>query len=286
MIHTDGTSISRTPEAALKCKCFADAFQQRSSLESSGRGPLSQDSEASSNLSVATSIQERKEEDSLPFRGGSGEGRLPGEASEGDSCMRGASGTLNGASNASSLAPVLEEAAVSEELNTGRTITDTAGKSDGHEDGMSVQAVSSNAESGGADIESSACLSSILQPISGAMFTGSTTPEMSAKVPALPVMGPSGKGDSVAAATNQAGQTPPAISSPGHKTVARQHLRGASFNTPALLKAASSEQHVLRKTIVAAPAVQNRPSSLPLTPRGIRSAFPRQQCLPCSHPRL
>ncbi|BDA43378.1 probable serine/threonine-protein kinase Nek8 at C-terminar half [Coccomyxa sp. Obi] len=87
------------------------------------------------------------------------------------------------------------------------------------------------------------------------MLIGSTTPEVSAKAPALPVMAPSGKGGSVAAATNQAG-----------------HLRGASSITPALFKAASSEQQVLRKTIVAALAVQNGPSSPPSTPRGERTA--------------
>ena len=267
----DGTSISGAPECALNWRCFADAFQQRSSLDSSGMGPLSQDSEASSNLSVATSIQEGKGEGSLLLQGGSGEGRPLGEASEGDNCVREASGTMKGASTASSLAPVLEEATVSEEINTGRTIRDTAGKSDGHEDGVSIQAVSSNIVSDRADIDPNVSLLLFSQPISGTVFVGSTTPEICAKVLDMPVMPPKGQGYSEAAATNQAGKTTAAMSSWQHKTVASQHPRGASSISPALLTAASSEQHVHRKTTGA--AVQNGPSSPPLTPRGKRFAI-------------
>ncbi len=183
--------------------------------------------------------------------------------------MREASGTLKGASNASSLAPVLEEASMLEEANidTGRTITDTAGKNDRHENGMSVQALSSNVESDQADTDFKSSLS---QPISGTVFVGSTTPEPSAKVPALPVVVLSGAGEVGAAATNQAGQTGASILSPKHRTAVYQHLRGVSSIPPALLLAEFSEQQVLRKTTAAAPAVQNEPSSLPSIPRGVR----------------
>ncbi|CAL8468644.1 g8184 [Coccomyxa elongata] len=184
--------------------------------------------------------------------------------------MKEASGTLKGASNASSLAPVLEEASVLEEANidTGRTITDTAGKNDGHENGVSVETVSSNVESDRAEID---FRSSLSQPISGTVFIGSTTPESSAIVPALPVVVLSGEGELGAAGTNQAGQTGASISPLEHRTAVYQHLRGVSSIPPALLLAESSEQQVLRKTTAAAPAEQNQPSSLPSIPRGERS---------------
>lgn len=87
---------------------LADDHQSKNSFDASETAPTSQYSAISSNLSIATSIQERRGEDTPLNRVWSNEERPSGDGAEGDSCAREGS-TVKGNSNASSLATVLEE---------------------------------------------------------------------------------------------------------------------------------------------------------------------------------
>ncbi len=107
-LHTISLTLQKVLHlfAVLSSLCLAD--QSKISFDASERTPTSQDSAISSNLSIATSIQERRGDGNSLTTAGSNERRQSVESAEGESCAREGS-TIKGCSNASSLATVVEE---------------------------------------------------------------------------------------------------------------------------------------------------------------------------------